>query len=70
MNIRQAAIICSSLPLVGSLFRLFFSSISDKVSVSGENMKKGEDQNSVVASDPSNVTAQMHFRQLQHIRTA
>lgn len=70
MNIRQAAIICSSLPLVvGSLVHLFFSSISDKLSIFGENMKKGEDQNAVVASDPSNVTAQMHFRQLQHIRT-
>ncbi|KAM2685358.1 hypothetical protein FF1_047095 [Malus domestica] len=71
MNIRQAAIICSSIPLVGTLVRLFFSSLQDALSISGDNAKKeAEDRNAVVASDPSNATAQMHLRQLQHLRTA
>ncbi|KAM1011957.1 hypothetical protein FF1_047097 [Malus domestica] len=66
MNIRQAAIVCSSLPL----FRLFFSSLQEALSISGDKAKKeAEDQNVDDASDPSNATAQTHFRQLQHLRT-
>ncbi|KAM1017757.1 hypothetical protein ACFX2I_047167 [Malus domestica] len=71
MKIRQAAIVCSSLPLVGTLFRLCFSSLQEALSISGDKEKnEAEDQNVDVASDPSNATAQMHFRQLQHLRTA
>ncbi|TQE03673.1 hypothetical protein C1H46_010647 [Malus baccata] len=86
MNIRLIAIVCCSLPVVGTLVRLFFSSLQDTLSTSADNGKyETKDQNIVVASDPSNVTedqsvflasdrsnatAQMHFRQLQHIRTA
>ncbi|KAM0957489.1 hypothetical protein ACFX13_026226 [Malus domestica] len=86
MNIRHIAIVCYSLPLVGTVVRLFFSSLQDTLSTSADNGKnEAKDQNIVVASDPSNVTedqsvfvasdrsnatAQMHFRQLQHLRTA
>lgn len=67
MNIRQAAIICSSIPLMGcvltTLVQLFSSSQSD-----GEEdvIRAGEDR----VTSSSNATAQKHFRQLQRIKTA
>ncbi len=72
MNLRsKAAIICSSLPLLGcvmgTLFHLLSLSPSDSGETSGENMSKAE-ENDVAAA--SNAAAQKHFRQLQHIRAA
>jgi hypothetical protein len=72
MNLRsKAAIICSSLPLLGcvmgTLFHLLSLSPSDSGETSGENMSQGEESDVAAAN---NAAAQKHFRQLQHIRAA
>jgi hypothetical protein len=67
MNLKQAAIIWSSLPLfgcvMGTLFELFSSSQTD----SDENTSKEEEND---FATKSNTAAQKHFQQLQHIRGA
>lgn len=72
MNIRQAAIIFSSLPLLGcvmgTLFHLFSTSLTKTDPSTGENNQSKEEENDFATT--SNTASQKHFQQLQHIRGA
>lgn len=72
MNIRRAAIIFSSLPLLGcvmgTLFHLFSTSVTEADPSSGEDNKSKEEENDFATK--SNIASQKHFQQLQHIRGA
>lgn len=71
MNIRRAAIIFSSLPLLGcvmgTLFHLFSTSVAEADPSSGEDKSKEEEND---FATKSNTASQKHFQQLQHIRGA
>lgn len=71
MNIRRAAIIFSSLPLLGcvmgTLFHLFSTSVTEADPSSGEDKSKEEEND---FATKSNTACQKHFQQLQHIRGA
>ncbi|PON43401.1 hypothetical protein PanWU01x14_274240 [Parasponia andersonii] len=69
MNIiREAVTICYSLPLLGSAMRTLlhlFSSVN-MTTLTKSSASSEEDNNDFAAAD--NRAAQVHFRQIQHIR--
>ncbi|KAJ4840878.1 hypothetical protein Tsubulata_010372 [Turnera subulata] len=74
MSLRQAIVLCSSLPLVGCIMRSLLELLSD----SDESTSTNTDsmQSTMLADDKddlaavNNAAAQKHFSQIQHIRGA
>ncbi|PSS36640.1 hypothetical protein CEY00_Acc01158 [Actinidia chinensis var. chinensis] len=78
MNLQQLAVICSSIPLLNCALSTLFllSSSSDQNSMDAKSSseiamsKDDEDEDEDDVTTISNVVAQKHFRQVQHVRMA